>query len=158
MVINQCNKCNKEFQYPWMLRRHIERKYKCIVDQDEPDEVQFGPEKTQFGPEKTQFGPYSTKMLQNGPEKTQFGPEKTQFGPKKTQFGPKKTQFGPKNSEKTQFGPMSSGKVTDGADFCSDETQENTCIYCMKYFPRGHDCRRHTIHRICLYVPIYVFT
>ena len=30
MVVHNCNNCNKDFKYESMLKRHLDRKIKCI--------------------------------------------------------------------------------------------------------------------------------
>ena len=132
MVIHQCVKCNKEFQYPWMLRRHLERKYQCIVDQvnvsNEPKEVSNEPSEVSnehLVSEMVSNGPNSSKKVSNGPKKVSFEPSKVSNGPQNGSFEPSKVSDGPSKAE-----------VSNGP--C--ETQ---CIYCMKKFFRKQECKKH---------------
>jgi len=57
---NQCEKCKKDFKYPWMLKRHLHRKKPCKKTQS----YQIIPEHTNTIPNNTNIIPNNTKSYQ----------------------------------------------------------------------------------------------
>ena len=148
MVIHQCIKCNKEFQYPWMLRRHLERKYQCIVEQ----KAQQDPVNESLIPvnESSNFLDTKKESLEvKNPVNESQKSKNLNENPVNESQKFKNLNENPVNESQILENPVNESQilenpVNESLNINAQKKSKDTCIYCMKKFTRNDHCVTHT--------------
>ena len=136
MVIHQCIHCKKEFDYPWMLKRHYERKYKCIV---EPPKTVNCISETDVALKTTSdnIAAQNHTIMNLKAQKTTAKAQKTTESMKENEAKAQKTTENYTNALETTVCVSEAQKNT-----FSDDTK-NECVYCKHSFSRTTHLTRH---------------
>ena len=132
MVIHQCVHCKKEFDYPWMLKRHYERKYKCIVEPPIKQIVSNGT----LNDNKVSKSIKTNIVYENNVSKNTQQQDKV---PNCTSEVSKCTsEVSNCTSEVSKC--TKSNKVSE---YTPEVLKGNQCNYCKKIFQRKQECKKH---------------